>query len=206
MNRLVQPTSLQGLLFALVLVALLWGCAAAPIPIAVPTPTGVPPTATAVPRTAVPTATLEVPTATSTATDVPPTASSTATEVPPTVLAIPTPTIVEPTATAASSTVSTGDISGTVSAQNANPCLGCHKYNDLLALKPKFELESGSVNPHWYVPHDSKNIPECTNCHVPHAISPLPKGPQDVDMSQVNVQMCFSCHHLQNFTPCKTCH
>lgn len=173
----------------LVLVVMVCGCAAAP------TPTAVPPTATAVPPSAVPSATVQVPTATNTPTVAPPTAT-----------VLPTPTTVEPIATVESPTASSGDISETVSAQNANPCLACHKYDELLALKPKFQVKSGAVNPHWYVPHDSKQIPECTNCHVPHATSPLPKGPQDVDMSQVNIEMCFSCHHLQNFSPCKTCH
>jgi hypothetical protein len=189
MYRLAQPMSLQGLLYVFVLVAIVCGCAVAP------TPTAVPPTATAVPPSVVPTATLNVPTATNTATEAPPTAT-----------VLPTPTTVKPTATEENLTTSSEDISGTVSAQNANPCLACHKYDELLALKPKFEVKAGSVNPHWYVPHDSKQILECTNCHVPHATSPLPKGPQDVDMSQVNVETCFSCHHLQNFTPCKTCH
>lgn len=197
MNCVSRFSYLHFLFLVLVVGILVGGCAATPIP--------VPPTATPLP----PQVTL-----------VPPVPTSTVALVPPTMTVLPTPTVPEPTATllptpTVPEPTATSQISLTASAENTleppsplstNPCLGCHNYNKLLALEPKFIVKDEPVNPHRYIPHDSKEIPDCTSCHEPHSTSPLPKGPEDVDMSKVNVEMCFSCHHLQNLTPCESCH
>ncbi len=152
-----------------------------------PMPTNVPPTATSAPPTAIPTESVVVMTATAT-----PVVNAT-TEVAATEQ-------VSPTVQAENTVESTAE------AANSNPCLSCHSFQELLVMEPRYDYGEGQVNPHWYVPHDSTAIPDCTTCHTPHSTAPLPKGPEDVDLSRVNVDYCYSCHHLQNFTPCAVCH
>jgi hypothetical protein len=89
---------------------------------------------------------------------------------------------------------------------NKDLCLGCHgPFDKVIQADAKYKVsEEETVNPHKYVPHDGKEVPECTECHTPHAIPPK-------DKSEVakpnNVEFCFSgCHHMKNFQPCKTCH
>jgi hypothetical protein len=89
----------------------------------------------------------------------------------------------------------------------AQKCLACHGPYDKLAEKTaNFKAPSEeTVTPHQYVPHEEKkDIPECTECHIPHPV-PL------VDKSEVvkpdNINYCYaSCHHANNLQPCKTCH
>jgi NAD-dependent SIR2 family protein deacetylase len=88
----------------------------------------------------------------------------------------------------------------------AQKCLACHGSYDKLAEKTaNFKAASGeTVTPHRYVPHaDKTDIPECTECHVPH---PVPLQ----DKSKVvkpDIVYCFtSCHHANNLQPCKNCH
>jgi predicted CXXCH cytochrome family protein len=58
-------------------------------------------------------------------------------------------------------------------------------------------------SPHRYVPHDSKNIPACSNCHKPH---PVPPSAADIAaMANPNPQWCYTCHHTQVLT-CGSCH
>jgi hypothetical protein len=99
-------------------------------------------------------------------------------------------------------------------AQVAKPpegkCIKCHgPFDKLIKAPAKYIAPSGEkINPHRYVPHDSKlakDIPDCTHCHAAHKLSPLPaKG--SIDLSKVNVQWCYSCHHENNLTSCKDCH
>ncbi|MCI5850758.1 MAG: cytochrome c3 family protein [Sutterellaceae bacterium] len=86
-------------------------------------------------------------------------------------------------------------------------CLACHgPIEKLTALPPKYDAGDGKlVNPHKFVPHDSKDLakfPECTTCHTPHTMPP-PKGFHD---KNANVETCFSCHHEMNFKKCSECH
>jgi hypothetical protein len=97
-----------------------------------------------------------------------------------------------------------------VAAQTANGCLSCHgPFDKLIQTTANYVAPSGEkTSPHRYVPHDSKlekDIPECSRCHTAHPVSPLPaKG--SIDLSKVNVEWCFTCHHEKNLKSCKDCH
>lgn len=189
------------------------GCAAA-------TPSSVPPTGTSTWTSLPPTATLVPPTATSvpptaalvspTATPVPPKAAlvpATATSVPPTKTPEPTTATVARTATEeATATANAGPTPGseTPNASSALLCLGCHgPFDKLINAQIEFTTSGDeTLNPHRFVPHDSKNVPQCTKCHVPH---PIPLKSTDT-VPEANVEWCFSCHHQWTFTPCKECH
>jgi hypothetical protein len=89
---------------------------------------------------------------------------------------------------------------------NKDLCLGCHgPFDKVIAKGVKFKIsEEEAVNPHKYVPHDGEEVPECTECHIPHAI---PLKDKSTVVKPKNVEFCFaSCHHMKNFQPCKTCH
>jgi hypothetical protein len=97
-----------------------------------------------------------------------------------------------------------------VAKQAQAKCLKCHgPFDKLIKAPAKYIAPSGEkINPHRYVPHDSKqakDIPDCSHCHTAHKLSPLPaKG--TIDLSKVSVQWCYSCHHENNLTSCKDCH
>ena len=81
-------------------------------------------------------------------------------------------------------------------------CLKCHgPYDKLVSAKPSYTTESKEIiNPHVYDPHDkrdSKNIPDCTNCHQPHAMDT--KSAEMKSVSKPDVKWCYSCHHTNNF-------
>ena len=82
-------------------------------------------------------------------------------------------------------------------------CLGCHgPFDKLTSVTVNYQWQSGDKSsPHRYVPHDSKDIPECSNCHKPHPV-PLTstKG-----LPKANAEWCNMCHHA-GFAPCKSCH
>ena len=60
--------------------------------------------------------------------------------------------------------------------------------------------------PHRYVLHNTKDVPECTNCHTEHSLDPLPKE-GSIDLSQVSVKWCYDlCHHTKTLVSCKPCH
>ena len=86
-------------------------------------------------------------------------------------------------------------------------CLACHgSYDDIATATADFTAASGeTVTPHQYVSHEEKkDIPKCTECHVPHEI-PL----EDVStvVKPDNVDWCYqNCHHAYNLQPCSTCH
>jgi hypothetical protein len=89
-------------------------------------------------------------------------------------------------------------------------CLECHGPFDKLVGAPASFTEPGGekINPHKYVPHTSreaKAVPECTNCHRPHPVPP--KAEKGAAQSKPDVQWCYTtCHHNNNFEPCKNCH
>jgi hypothetical protein len=91
-----------------------------------------------------------------------------------------------------------------------NDCLHCHgPFDKLIQATANYVTPTGEkTSPHRYVPHDSKlekDIPGCSQCHTAHPLSPLPaKG--SMDLSQVKVEWCFTCHHKKNFQSCKDCH
>ena len=85
-------------------------------------------------------------------------------------------------------------------------CLGCHgPYEKIRKATADYETTSGEkVTPHQYVAHDTTDIPECTECHTPHAI---PLEDKSTVVKPKNVDWCYtSCHHAQNLQPCKNCH
>ncbi len=92
--------------------------------------------------------------------------------------------------------------------QGSATCLACHggSFDKLASKEPFFKAPSGEIiNPHKYVPHNEKkaeNVPNCTDCHSAHPIPPTGK----VDLSKINVDNCFGCHHAQNFQQCSNCH
>ncbi len=90
-------------------------------------------------------------------------------------------------------------------------CLDCHgPLEKFMAGSTAYQVPGGKkVNPHRYVPHDSKRAdeaPVCANCHAAHSLSPLPKS-GSIDRSTLNVDWCYkACHHTKDFTSCKECH
>ena len=88
----------------------------------------------------------------------------------------------------------------------AQKCLACHGDYDKLAEKTAtFKASDGeTAAPHRYIPHEEKkDIPECTECHIPHPVPLTDKS----DVVKANVNWCYSgCHHASTFKPCKTCH
>jgi hypothetical protein len=88
----------------------------------------------------------------------------------------------------------------------AQKCLGCHgSFDKIAADTAKFKASSGeTVTPHQYVPHDEKDIPDCTECHTPH---PVPLTDKSAVVKPDNIDWCYTtCHHANNLQPCKNCH
>jgi hypothetical protein len=89
----------------------------------------------------------------------------------------------------------------------AQKCLACHgSYEKLAEKTANFKTSSGeTATPHRYAPHDEKkDIPECTECHIPH---PVPLEDKSTVVKPNGVAWCYSsCHHASNLQPCKTCH
>lgn len=95
------------------------------------------------------------------------------------------------------------------STENGNEavqCLTCHgPFEKLASAPPSYVAPSGEkVNPHRYVPHDLKDIPDCVSCHKPHSATPT--ADEIAALPKPNVKTCFECHHKQSFAPCKSCH
>jgi hypothetical protein len=86
-------------------------------------------------------------------------------------------------------------------------CLECHgPFEELIAKPGTFAIADyqgeTKINPHRYVPHKSKDVPACANCHEVHPVPPesTPEKPK-------NIKWCYdACHHLQTFQVCSTCH
>ena len=88
--------------------------------------------------------------------------------------------------------------------KDAAYCLKCHGPFEKLAERTKDYVTEWdeSANPHVYVPHDSKSIVECSECHDPH---PIPFAPSE-NARKPNVDYCYSCHHAQTLVNCNQCH
>jgi len=85
-------------------------------------------------------------------------------------------------------------------------CLACHgSFEKLVKAEAKFKMPAGeTVNPHKYIPHDSTDVPECTECHIAHTI---PLQDKSAVEKPKDVQFCYDgCHHMKNLQSCKTCH
>jgi hypothetical protein len=86
-------------------------------------------------------------------------------------------------------------------------CLECHgPFEELMAHPGTFLIADyqgeRKINPHRYVPHKSKDVPACVNCHEVH---PLP--PESTPEKPKNIKYCYdACHHTQNFDLCSNCH
>ncbi len=90
---------------------------------------------------------------------------------------------------------------------NKDQCLACHgPYEKIIKATAEWKAPSGeTVTPHQYVPHAEKTeIPECTECHTPHAI-PLEDKASVVKPKEV--EFCYAaCHHVHNLQACNNCH
>jgi hypothetical protein len=82
-------------------------------------------------------------------------------------------------------------------------CLDCHgPFEQLASAEPSFAFSADlKINPHRYIPHNSKEVPDCAGCHEVH---PVP--PTEPVKKPTSVAWCYACHHLQDFTDCKQCH
>ncbi len=93
----------------------------------------------------------------------------------------------------------------TTAESSKDTCLGCHgPFDKLASATANYPWPSGDkTTPHRYVPHDSKDIPECSNCHNPH---PQPPTASDITaMANPNPKWCYDCHHTGTLA-CGTCH
>ncbi len=89
---------------------------------------------------------------------------------------------------------------------SSQACLACHgPYDKIMAATASYVLPSGDkVSPHQFVPHDSTNVPDCTNCHKPH---PIPPTASDIAaMQNTSPKYCTECHHTGNMESCAICH
>lgn len=83
-------------------------------------------------------------------------------------------------------------------------CLGCHGPFDKLTAKTgnyTMPANGEKTSPHRYVPHNSKEIPECGSCHKPH---PVPLTSKE-GLPKAKVDPCYTCHHA-GVLQCGTCH
>jgi hypothetical protein len=89
-------------------------------------------------------------------------------------------------------------------ADGAAYCLKCHGPFEKVVERTKDYITEWDehVNPHVYVPHDSKTIVDCTECHQVHAIPFV----ADPSVPKPTVKYCYSCHHSEQLVSCKTCH
>ncbi len=84
-------------------------------------------------------------------------------------------------------------------------CLECHgPFEKIAKATENWKAPSGeTATPHRYVAHDTKDIPECIECHQPHALPLQDKS----KMVKANIDFCYNgCHHSKNLQPCKSCH
>lgn len=85
-------------------------------------------------------------------------------------------------------------------------CLACHgPFEKLASDTAGFKAKGGEVGtPHRYVPHDTKDIPECDECHTPHA---LPAPDATAAKNTATVDKCYDgCHHTKTLEKCSECH
>jgi len=88
--------------------------------------------------------------------------------------------------------------------KDAAYCLKCHGPFEKLAERTKDYTTDWDekANPHVYIPHNTKTIVDCTECHDVHAI---PYNPTE-SLRTPNVQYCYSCHHAETLVNCNQCH
>lgn len=88
-------------------------------------------------------------------------------------------------------------------ASSTEECLKCHgPFDKIAAATANYPMPSGEkTTPHRYVPHKSKDIPECANCHKPH---PLPLTSK-AEVPKPETDYCYKCHHAE-VLQCGTCH
>jgi hypothetical protein len=85
-------------------------------------------------------------------------------------------------------------------------CLACHgPYEKIAKATENFKTPNEeTTTPHKYIPHDSTDIPECTECHIAHTI---PLQDKSTVVKPKDLGFCYdSCHHMKNLQPCKSCH
>ena len=95
---------------------------------------------------------------------------------------------------------------GLQSNAKTDQCLACHgPFEKLAKDTADYKAPSGETGtPHRYVPHDTKQIPECTECHKQHPV-PL-EDPAKVEKTG-GVEWCYSgCHHTSDLEKCPACH
>ena len=83
-------------------------------------------------------------------------------------------------------------------------CLKCHGPFEKLIDKTKDYVSQFDehINPHQFVPHDSKSVPDCAQCHEAHPIPFKAEG----ESASPELTYCYSCHHTQTFETCAQCH
>jgi hypothetical protein len=103
----------------------------------------------------------------------------------------------EPSATSTSNAAGSKDV-----------CLECHgSFDELAKSTTNYLAPSGEKgSPHRYIPHGKKDpsaIPGCENCHQSHPVPPT----SPMIVPKANMDWCYgTCHHENNFSPCKNCH
>ncbi len=120
--------------------------------------------------------------------------------------AAPTPTPL-PTTAPTLPPSATATTASTAAGSSKDACLECHgPFDKLVSATANYNAWQGGekTSPHRYVPHDSKDIPECSNCHKQaHPLSPTAA---DISaMPKPNPQWCYTCHHA-GVLQCGTCH
>lgn len=106
--------------------------------------------------------------------------------------------------TATPAYAATAALSAAASSKDA--CLTCHgPFDKLISATANYMMSSGDVKikstPHRYVPHDSKDIPECSKCHKPHVVPLISKE----GLPEPTADYCYTCHHA-GVLECHTCH
>lgn len=107
-----------------------------------------------------------------------------------------------PTEEVASDTVSGATDENAV--KDSAYCLKCHgPFEKLVKSTQDYITEwDEKANPHVYVPHESKTIVNCAECHEVHS---LPFNASEYE-NKANVNYCYSCHHAETLANCNTCH
>jgi hypothetical protein len=83
-------------------------------------------------------------------------------------------------------------------------CLACHgSFDKLVSKTANYNgwLGREKASPHRYVPHKTKDIPNCSHCHKPH---PVPLTSME-GLPKPNADWCYTCHHT-GFLECGACH
>jgi hypothetical protein len=113
----------------------------------------------------------------------------------------------QPIATIPPSPTSQPPTSTPTAASGKAACLACHgSFAKLVSAPPAFQTDGFDVvTPHRFIPHESKEVPECSSCHAAHPLPPV--ASEIAALPKPNVNWCYSfCHHQYSFTSCKPCH